>query len=92
MIVVTIGITSSVTGLKFSAITAGIGKYKLIIKKMKKNHGKIVLLAKSKLNYIEVLIYKALIHSNISFDEFALINDVLKEYDEMKEKTKYLKT
>ena len=92
MIVVAIGITSSVTGLKFSAITAGIGKYKLIIKKKKKNHGKIVLLAKSKLKSIEVLIYKALIHSNISFDEFALINDVLKEYNEMKEKNKYLKT
>ena len=41
------------------------------------------MLAKSKLNSIEVLISKALIDSNISHDEFVLINNVLKEYDDM---------
>ena len=51
-----------------------------------------VLLAKSKLNSIKVLISKALIDSNISDDEFVLINNVLKEYNEMKEKMKNLKT
>ena len=49
-----IGITSSPIGLKMCAITAGIKKYKSIIKKMKKEYGKIVLFAKSKLNSIEV--------------------------------------
>ena len=44
-----------------------------------------VLLAKSKLNKIEVLISKALIYSNISHYEFVLIINVLKEYNEMKE-------
>ena len=44
------------------------------------------------LNGIEVLISKALIDSNISHDEFALINDVLKEYEEMKDEIKNLKT
>ena len=40
------------------------------------------MLANSKLNSIEVLISKALIDSNISHDEFILINNVLKEsYD-----------
>ena len=58
---------------------------KLVIKKKKKKHGKIVLLAKSKLNSLEVLISKALIDSNISHDEFVLINNALKKYDEMKE-------
>ena len=43
------------------------------------------MLAKSKLNCIEVLISKALIDSNISHDEFVLINNVLKGYDEIKE-------
>ena len=38
------------------------------------------------LNTIEVLISKALIDSNISQDEPILINNVLKEYDKMKEK------
>ena len=47
------------------------------------------LLAKSKLNSIEVLISKALTDSNISHDEFVLINNVLKEYDNMKEKRKH---
>ena len=41
-----IGITSSATGLKVCVITAGIKKYKSTIKKKKKNHDKIVLLAK----------------------------------------------
>ena len=51
-----------------------------------------VLLAKSKLNSIKVLISKALIDSNISDDEFVLINNMLKEYNKMKEKMKNLKT
>ena len=42
------------------------------------------MLAKFKLNNIEVLISKALIDSVISHDEFVLINDVLKKYNEMK--------
>ena len=63
-------------------------KYKSIIKKKKKNHDKIVLLAKSKLKSIKVLTSKTLTHSNISHDEFLLINIVLKEYDDMKEKIK----
>ena len=72
-------------------ITAGIKKYKSIVKK-KKKHDKIVLLAKSKLNSIEVLISKALIDLVVSHDEFVLTNNVLKEYNEMKEKIKNLKT
>ena len=61
-----IGITSSAIGLKICTITAGIKKYQSIIKKKEKKHDKIVLLAKSKLNSIEVLISKALIDSVIS--------------------------
>ena len=52
--------------------------YKSLIKKKKKKHDKMVLLAKYKLNSIEVLISKALIDSNISHDKFVLINDMLK--------------
>ena len=54
-----IGVTSSAIRLKICAIAAGIKKYKSMIKK--KKHNKIVLLAKSKLNSIEVLISKPLI-------------------------------
>ena len=50
-----------------------------------------VLLTKSKLNNIEFLISKALINSYISHDKFDLINNVLKEYEDMKEQIKDLK-
>ena len=55
---------------------------------MRKKDDKIVLLAKSKLNSIEVLISKALINSAISHDDFVLIDNVLKEYNDMKEEIK----
>ena len=87
-----IGIMSSALGLKICIIIAAIKKYKSITKKKKKKRDKIVLLAKSKLNSIEILISTVLIDSFISHGEFALINNALKEYNEMKEKTKNLKT
>ena len=86
-----IGITSFAIGLRIYAITVGIKKYKSIIKKKKKNHDKIASLAKSKLNDVEILISKALIDSNISHDEFVLINNVLKKYNKMKIEIKNLK-
>ena len=49
---------SSAIGLKICAMTAGIKKYKSIIKK--KKHDEIVLFTKSKLNTIKVLIFKVL--------------------------------
>ena len=62
LIVIPTGITSSAIGLKICAITAGIKRYKSIIKKKKKDD-KIVSLPKAKWNSIEVLISKALIDS-----------------------------
>ena len=85
-------ITSSAIGLRNCAITAIIKKYKSIIQKKKRKHDKIVLLAKSKLNSIEVLISKVLVDSVISHDEFVLMNNVLKEYNKMKEEIKNQKT
>ena len=49
------------------------------------------MLAKYKLNSIEGSISKTVIDSNISHDEFVLINNVQKEYDDMKEEIKNLK-
>ena len=48
-----VGIVNSAMGLKICAITAGIKKYKSIVKK-KEDHDKMVLLTKSKLNSLEV--------------------------------------
>ena len=61
----------------------GIKRYKSITKK-KKKHDKIILLGKDKLNAIEVLISKALINSYVSNDEFVSVNNVLREYSEIK--------
>ena len=41
---------------------------------------------------MKVLISKTLTESCISNDEFVLLNDVLKEYDDMKKEIKNLKT
>ena len=92
LVCIPVGITTSEIGLKICAITAGIKKYKSIIKKKRKKHDKIILLANSKLNRIEVLISKDLIDSVISHNEIVLINNVLKEYNKMKEEIKDLKT
>ena len=54
----------------------------------KKKHDKEEVLAKSKLNRIEILIFKALKDWNINHDEFALINNVLKEYEDKEEEIK----
>ena len=70
--------------LKICAIAAGI-KSQLLRK------GKNQKSAKSKLNTIKVLTFKALINASISHDEFVLINNVLKEYDNIKDKIKNLK-
>ena len=67
LIGIPIGLASSAIGLKICAITAGIEKYKSLIKK-KKKHDKTLLLAKSKLNSTEVLFSECLIDSVISHD------------------------
>ena len=76
--------TSSANGLKICVLTAGFKMYKAMVKKKKKKQDKVVLLAKSKLNSIV-----SLNDSNISLDEFVLINNVLKEFYNMKEEIKF---
>ena len=63
-------IASSTLRIKICAITARIKKYKTIIKKKKKKHDKLVLLAKTKLDAIKVLISKlahVLVMTNLSY-------------------------
>ena len=62
------------TGLKISTITAGIKKHKSIIRKNKL----LVLLARTNLICTKVLIFKSLIDSYISHDNFVLVNNMLK--------------
>ena len=85
-----IGLISSAVGLKIFSMTAGIKKYKSIVKKKKKKHNKIILLAKSKFNSIKVSISKALTNSSIIHDRLPIpiklvsINNMLKEYGDIK--------
>ena len=51
-----------------------------------------MLLVKGQLNTIEVRISEALIDSYISHDKFVSVNNMLREYNEMKEEIKNLKT
>ena len=63
MVVIAAGIAKSDATIKMCVITAGMKKYKAIVKNKRKKHDKIVLLEKAKLNTIEVLIFKAFIDS-----------------------------
>ena len=83
-----IGITSSAIGLKICVMTTVIKKYKSISKKNERKQFKTISLAKFKSNSIEVLISKGLIDSSISHDELVLINNVLKDFYDMKEEIK----
>ena len=47
-----------------------------------------VLLPNKMLNTLKVLVSKALIDLYVIYDEFLLINNALKQYDDMKEKIK----
>ena len=59
---------------------AGIRNYKSIIKKKPKKHDKILLFG--------ALISKVLIDSDNSHDELVSVNNVLREYNEMKNEKK----
>ena len=57
----------------------------------KKKYNKLVFLAKNKLNSIKVLMSTPLIDCSIIDDELFSVNNVLKEYYDMKEKIETLK-
>ena len=61
LVAVPFGMTSSTVQPKVCAITAGIKKYRSIIKKKKNKHDETVLPEIARLNTIEVLISKSLI-------------------------------
>ena len=92
LICVPVSIRSSAIGTKMCVITAGIKRYRSIIKKKNKKHDQTVFSRKDKLNSIKVLISKALIDSYIIHDETVSVNNVLREYNEMKNEIKYHET
>ena len=68
------------------SLTTGVIKKLLIIGRNKnKNHDKILMLAKSKLDSIETLVSQALIDMEISHEEFNAIIREKQKYKRMKE-------
>ena len=83
---VPVGIASASFTLIFS-IAKGIIKILLkTTRNKKKKHDNILMLAKSKLNSIEILISKALNDMDISHEEFTIILNEKDKYDRMKYK------
>ena len=62
------------------------------MKKEKKNHIKIVVLARSKLNRIESMISKALINSEISHGEYTTVMNEEVKYQRLKESIRMVKS
>ena len=78
---------SSEVGLKICAITAGIKRFRSIMKKRKEKHDKIKFLGKTKLDTRAIFVSKSQIDSYISHDEFVSVN-FLRAYNGMNQKIK----
>ena len=89
-----IGIPAGITGSSLTLIfTIGTGISKSLLnvtKKRKKEHNKIIVLAKNKLNMIDTLLSSALNDSEISHEEFTNIINEANIYENIKENIKEL--
>ena len=77
-----VGMASASLTLFFSVTTGIVKKLLNITRKKKKKHNRILMLAKNKLNSIEILVLQVLIDMEISHEEFIAV---------LKEKDKYEK-
>ena len=80
-----VGIASASFTLIFSLTTGIIKKLLSITRNKKKNHDKILTLAKSKLNSIETLLSQELTDMEISHEEFMAIFKEKDKYEKIKE-------
>ena len=79
------GIASASFSLAFSLSTGIIKKLLKTTRDKKKNHNKIIMLARSKLNSIESNVSEALINNEISHEDLMIIINDEKNYRELKE-------
>ena len=87
-----VGIPVGIAGSLIFTIGTGLNKSFLqLTKKRKKKHNKIITLAKSKLNTIEILLSSALNDSKISHEEFTNIITEKNIYENIKENIKDIK-
>ena len=83
-----VGIAGASYTLIFSLTTGIIKKLLSITRKTKKKHDKIFMLAKDKINSIEILVSQALIDMEISREEFDTILKERDKFEKMKENFK----
>ena len=86
------GLASASFTLVFSLATGIIKILLKVIRKKKKKHNKIVMVAKSKLNCIETQMSQALIDLDISHEEFKTIVNEEEKYEQMKENIRNIKS
>ena len=79
-----VGIASASLSLTFSLFTGIVKKLLKTTRNKKKKHNKIIMLARSKLNSIESKVSEALITSEISREDFMVIVNEEKKYQELK--------
>ena len=80
-----VGMMSASCSLAFSVTTGFVKTLLKTTRNKKKNHNKVVMLARSKLNSIESKISEALINNEISHEDFMTILNEEKKYRELKE-------
>ena len=83
-----VGIISASFTLVFSLTTGIVTKILDILRQKIKKHDKILMLAKSKLNSIDILIAQALIDMNTSHEEYIMILKEKDRYEMMEENLK----
>ena len=92
IIEVPVGIASASFTHAFPLTTGIIKKLLKITKNKKEEHNKIVMLAKSKLNSIETLIFQASIDLETSHEEFKTTINEKEKYEKMKEIIRMMKS
>ena len=86
-----VGTASAGFTILFSLATGITKKLLKTTRNKKKNHDKILMLAKSELNSIESLVSKALIDMEISHEEFTIILKEKDKYEKMKENVRNIR-
>ena len=87
-----VGIARSSLSLVFSLSTGIAKKLLKTTRNKKKKQNKIIMLARSKLNSIESKVSEALINSEISHEDFMIIINEEKNYRELKESIRMMKS
>ena len=87
-----VGIASASSSFAFSVSTEIVKKLLKTTQNRKKKHNKIAMLARSKLISVEIKISEGLINKEISHEHFTIIVNEEKNYHELKESIRMMKT